>query len=360
MRVIEHSDKHKYTVLMSEDNKWKYFRSYGANYDFNLETGYMASWGRTKNEDPREFPAPNILDLEVTTSCNHNCPFCYKSNNPNGVNMDFETFTKIFDTLPKSITQIAFGADYDLSSNLMVFTMMWYCRVHDVVPNITVGYLDDMRADLVSKLCGAVAVSRYESKDRCYDTVKRLTDRGMKQVNIHYMIAEETYDRALETLKDIKEDPRLEKLNAIVFLSLKKKGRGVGYHTLSQEKFNSLISYARELGVGIGFDSCSSLKAYRAFADKPEVQSSIIPCEASIESSYINVHGQYYPCSFCEGEENESLDWREGISVLECNNSEEFLDKVWFHKKTNEFKEVIKGTCKDNCENCRHCPMFEV
>lgn len=242
----------------------------------------------------------------------------------------------------------------------MIFTMMWYCRVHGVIPNVTVGYLDDMRADLVSRLCGAVAVSRYESKDKCYDTVKRLTDRGMGQVNIHYMIAEETYERALETLEDIKDDPRLEKLNAIVFLSLKQKGRGVGYHPLSQEKFNALITRARELGVGIGFDSCSSLKAYRAFEDKPEVQNSIIPCEASIESSYINVDGYYYPCSFCEGEQNGELDWREGINVLECKDSEDFLTKVWFNEKTLKFKEVIKSTCNDNCEECRHCPMFTV
>lgn len=355
--IVEESKKYNYSVGIIENTK--FFRSPTYNYNFDIKTGTMCSWGKTFEEDPTEAPAPNILDMEVTTSCNHSCPFCYKSNNPNGRNMSFETFKNIFEVLPKSITQIAFGADYDLVSNPEIFDMMNYAKDRNVIPNVTVGYLNEEKADKISKLCGAVAVSRYESKDRCYDTVKRLTDRGMTQVNIHYMISEETYERALETIEDIKNDPRLEKLNALVFLSLKKKGRGTGYHILSQEKFNTLISKAREYNISIGFDSCSSLKAYRAFEDK-EIRSSIIPCEASLESSYINVEGYYFPCSFMEGEKNRELDWKEGVSVLECKDYEDFLDKVWLNKKTLKFKEVLKGTCEDNCEGCRHCPLFEV
>lgn len=358
MNLIEESKKYKYKVY--EDETHKKFESPNANYLFRKSDGMMLSWGKSIEYDPEEFPAPNILDLEVTTSCNHRCPFCYKSNNPEGTNMSFETFKKIFDVLPKSITQIAFGADYDLTSNLELPTMMYYAKKNGVTPNVTVGYVTDIMADILPEVCGAVAVSRYESKDRCYDSIKKLTDKGMKQVNMHYMISEETYDRAIETLHDIHTDPRLEKLNAIVFLSLKKKGRGVGYTPLSQEKFNNLIDLANDYEVGIGFDSCSSLKARRAFPTDESIINSIIPCEASIESSYINVEGKYYPCSFCENEKTGDLDWVDGISVLDCKNSEEFLDKVWFSKKTLKFKESIKNTCEDNCEKCRHCPMFEV
>lgn len=358
--IIEKSDRFNYTVSMSEDGLYKYFESPKANYRFNTRTGSMLSWGESYNEDPSPFPAPNILDLEVTTSCNHHCPFCYKSNNPNGKNMTFETFKKIFDILPKSITQIAFGADYDLTSNSDIFRMMEYAKENNVIPNVTVGYLDEEKMDRISHLCGAVAVSRYESKDACYDTIKGLIDRGMTQVNMHYMISEETYDRALETLEDIKSDERLERLNAIVFLSLKKKGRGVGFHTLSQEKFNNLVKIAKENNISLGFDSCSSLKAYRAFSDTPEVRKYIIPCEAGIESSYINVDGEYYPCSFCEGEISDNLDWRTGIPVTDCVDSDDFLTKVWFNQKTGLFKSVITHSCNYNDEHCRSCPMFEV
>lgn len=41
------------------------------------------------------------------------------------------------------------------------------------------------------------------------------------------------------------------------------------------------------------YDRC--LKAYRAFEDEPEVRGSIIPCEASTTSSYINVEGGVFP-----------------------------------------------------------------
>ena len=47
---------------------------------------------------------------------------------------------------------------------------------------------------------------------------------GMEQVNIHFMLAEETYDKCLEVLDDIKNDPRLKGVRALVILSLKKKG----------------------------------------------------------------------------------------------------------------------------------------
>ena len=356
MTIIEQNDKYKYSVAISEKDNTKLFHSEKANYIFDMTNGMMCSWGKSVNDDPESFPAPNILDMEITTSCSHLCPFCYKSNNPNGKNMTFETFKKIFEVLPKSLTQIAFGADYDLSSNPDLWQMMDYARQNNVIPNVTAGYVSEEVADKLAEYCGAVAISRYESKDKCYDSIKRLTDRGMTQVNMHYMISEETFDRCMETLEDIKTDQRLEKLNAIVMLSLKQKGRGIGYHTLSQDKFNQICSKAREYNIGLGFDSCSSLKAYRAFSDNPEVRNSIIPCEAARESSYINVDGYYYPCSFCEGEG----EWSEGLNVLDCNSVEDFLDKVWHNSKTTKFCALLSLTEEDNIEKCRHCPIFNV
>jgi hypothetical protein len=44
----------------------------------------------------------------------------------------------------------------------------------------------------------------------------------MRQVNMHYELAEETYKNAFTVLRDIQSDPRLKNMNALVFLSLKK------------------------------------------------------------------------------------------------------------------------------------------
>lgn len=198
-----------------------------------------------------------------------------------------------------------------------------------------------------------IEIEDYDyGKDVCYDSVKRLTDRGMTQVNIHYMIAEETYDTALEVLDEIKTDPRLEKLNAIVFLSLKKKGRAVinNFHCLSQEKFDALVKKARDLEIGIGFDTCSSKKALNTLSDYKD---SIEPCEATLSSSYIDLHGNYYPCSF---QENVG-DWKEGISVLDCKNSQDFIDKVWNNEKTEKFRQCL---INEVCNGCKGCPVYEI
>lgn len=327
-----------------------------AHYRFHYDTGLMISWGKTAQEDPVKYPAPTILDMEVTTICKHGCPFCYKSNTGKGINMSFDTFRNIIDILPKTLTQVAFGADYDLTSNPDLWKMMEYARSQEIVPNITLGYCSDEVADNLAKYCGACAVSRYEDKDACYDSIKRLTDRGMTQVNMHYMIAEETYDRALETIEDIATDPRLAKLNAIVFLSLKQKGRGTGFHPLSQEKFSALAKKAQEKGINLGFDSCSSLKALRALG--PKIMPFVAPCESSLESSYINVHGQYSPCSFCEGSVSE---WKDGgLDVLGCKDSQDFIDKIWNNPRTEKFRAMLLMTADCNEHKCRTCPLFNV
>lgn len=361
IKIIEESPKYGYRVALSEDadgSKYKAFFSKKANYIFDLQTGDMMTWGEVPKENAERFPAPNILDLEISTICKKRCKMCYKSNNTRGSLMSFETFKRIIDIIPKSITQVALGSDYSMESNPDTEKMFAYLRENNIVPNITVGYLDDDHADIVAKYCGACAVSFYDPKDACYDTVKRLTDRGMKQVNIHFMLSEETYDRYFELVEDIKNDPRLAGLRALVILSLKKKGRGVNYHTVSQDKFNEVVKKANENNINIGFDSCSSLKAYRAL--DPNVRKYIIPCEAGTESSYIDVHGNYYPCSFLEKFKDDTLDWTSGINVLDCKDSEEFIEKVWNNPKTLLFKDILNKTCEDNCEACRHCPAYEV
>ena len=201
------------------------------NFVFDKRNGFLARWGRTYEGDPDFSPiGGEILDIEITTICHgikgKLCPFCYKSNTPNGINMSFDTFKTIMDKMPKTLTQVAFGADSQATSNPDLWKMAEYCRQKGVTPNITVADVSDEVADKLASVMGAVSVSRYADKNVCYDSVKRLTDREMKQINMHFMISDETYDACMETLNDMITDPRLTELNAIVLLSLKKKGRG--------------------------------------------------------------------------------------------------------------------------------------
>lgn len=342
------------TYEIKEDKTYKVLSSPDYNYVFNKRNGLFARWGSTKEKDPDycEFGA-EILDIEVTTKCSGPggklCPFCYKSNNPNGTNMPFSTFKKIMDRMPDTLTQIAFGADAQATSNPDLFKMMEYARYKNVIPNITVADISNETATKLVNLCGAVAVSRYADYDICYNSVEKLAKRGLKQVNIHYMLSKETYKDAFKTIDDYQNDPRLKGLNAIVFLSLKQKGRGTKFNTVTQEDFKKLIEYAYKKKAPIGFDSCSANKFLQAIAgreDYGEVAMLVEPCESSCFSSYINTEGKFFPCSFAEGQG----EWVEGIDVTDCNN---FVDDIWNHPRVKSFRKTLIG-----CE--RNCPLFNV
>lgn len=335
----------------------KVVRSENYNYNFDKKTGFFARWGKTEEDDPNLAPFPEILDIEVTTICNHGCPFCYKGNTKKGHNMTLDTFKSILDKMEVGgipfLTQIAIGADAQGTSNPDLFDMMRYARSRDVIPNITVADISDETADTLVELCGAVAVSRYKNKDQCYDSVKKLTDRGLKQTNIHLMLSEETLDRTWETFNDYLTDDRLKDLNAIVILSLKKKGRGLNHRPLAQEKFNELVKFALENNIPIGFDSCSQpkfMKAVEGHKDYKKFETLAEPCESTLFSSYINADGKFFSCSFCDGDDS----FKEGIDVL---SAEDFLRDVWMAPQTKTWRQNLLD--RRACGNFS-CPVFEV
>jgi len=351
--------KNKLDYVLRDSKNFKALISDKVNYSFDKNNGNMAVWGKTKEEDPDFSPYGNfILDIEITTKCkgprrkDENgilrhalCNFCYKSNTPDGKNMSLDMFKNILDRMPPVLTQIAFGADAQAEANPKLFDMMRYSRSKGIIPNITVADISDEIADQLVANCGAVAVSRYADKDVCYDSIKKLTDRGLTQTNMHFCIFEESYDQAIETMMDMKSDQRLAKMNAIVFLSLKKKGRGkTGFTPLSQEKFATLVNKAFELEIPFGFDSCGANKFLESIKDRPDYkQLSMLaePCESTGMSFYIDTDGNGFPCSFAEGSEG----WSDGIPVYNCEN---FVKDVWMNPRIKEFRENIIG-CGRSC-----------
>ena len=337
------------------------------HYLMDMKTGFFAEWGHTLDDDIIKAPAHNILDIEVTTKCTGPgnylgggktesgcCPFCYKSNTPNGKNMSLDTFKKIIDKMPITLTQIAIGADAHLDQNPDLWDMMDYAKSRGLAVNITCANLDYATAYKVFERCSAVAVSRYKNKNWCYDTIKRLTDFGMNQVNMHMMISQETLEQTKETINDIKTDPRLEKLNAIVFLSLKTKGRGENFHPLTDEQFKELVDLCKEKQINWGCDSCSAPKVMKAYKDDPDYEKvfqAVMSCESTLESAYINVDGEYFPCSFTEGTE----DWEKGISVLK---TKDFIENIWNNEKTEKFRKKLCANVDEN--KCRNCPLYNI
>jgi MoaA/NifB/PqqE/SkfB family radical SAM enzyme len=323
------------------------------NYLFSLGIGRLQRWGITHEMDPEYCKyGPEILDIEISTKCSKACPWCYKSNGPVGKNMSFATFKHILDIMPQTLTQIAFGIG-DIDANPELWQMMRYCRDHLIIPNLTINgeRMNPQYYDLIASNCGACAVSLYDY-DTCYNAVKNLTDRRMTQVNIHCLLSDETFDKCKKVLQDKLSDPRLAKLNAVVFLWLKPKGDRNTLHQLSSmDKFKELINFAFENDIKIGFDSCSSPVFLDAIEDRPDyddMERCVDACESTLFSYYINTDGLGYPCSFSEIP-------NEGIDLKKAKN---FIKDVWNNPKTVAFREALKLT--KNIKNCRMCPIYKL
>lgn len=346
-------------ALIVENDKVKALKSENYNFLFQKSDGFFARFGKTQDDDgDPSLGLPEIADIEIDTACRQNCSFCYKGNNKDGEYMTLETYKTIFSKLPASVTQVAFGIT-DIDSNPDMWNIFDYTRSNGIIPNVTINgsRMTSELYDRLAKTMGAVAVSvgTAYNKENSYNSINELTNRGMKQVNIHNMICLENFDYTIQVMKDCKTDERLKNLNALVLLSLKTKGRAENrFHTLPQDKFNELCKFALSENINIGFDSCSSHKFFNyinsdeTLSDdfRNNMRQCIEHCESSCYSSYIDVNGNYFPCSFTP----DTPDWKEGLNVLKCNN---FIDEIWQNEKTVRFR--------NNLLDCdRNCPLYKI
>lgn len=345
--------------MIGENNLEKFCISEYYKYRMRKDTGYFARWGETRQDDPVWSPfGPELLDLEISTGeCRGRCAFCYKTNGtPKSPtkHMSLETFKHILSVMPPVLTQIAFGIT-DVNGNPDFFPIMKHSNECGIKPNYTTHGLDldDMSAERTADYCGAVAVS-IVNEEKSFNAIKKFTDAGMKQVNIHFMLSAETIDRAFKIVDKIASDPRLEKMNAIVFLQYKPKGNNTDkFNSVpSMDAYKALCKHCEQQGVAYGFDSCSAPLYIASLDGDPLHQQKMQmtePCESGLFSAYINVDGVFFACSFAEGEQ----EWTEGIDVLQCKNPEEFLEKVWYNEKLVVWRERL-------IKNKRECPIYDL
>jgi MoaA/NifB/PqqE/SkfB family radical SAM enzyme len=347
------------------ETKIKLCQSPFYNYRFDGKTGEFMRWGKTFQDDPK-IGALEIFDLEVSTICHGigegPCKHCYKSNTAKGENMSLATFQTIFNKLPPTLTQIAFGVG-DLDANPDLLAMFEYCHNNDhnpgVIPNLTIngfGLTDEWIANF-KEYCGGIAVSVYALKEVCYDAVARLLAAGIPQVTIHLLIAEETLDFCREVIEDVTTDPRLANLKALMFLTLKPKGKRNYYHTVkSLDAYREMINFAFAKGLNIGFDSCAAptflaaTKEHPAFAMFSQMSES---CESNRFSGYANVKGEYWHCSFTEG--------MPGWSPINLLEIDDFGREVWSSAEVNKFRAKLLGSENTAiAPECYLCPIFDL
>lgn len=327
---------------------------------FSKKTGFTARWGRTEDDDPTCAPIVEIADIEISTGkCLGNCLYCYKSNGNNNQytsHMTLENFKTVVKKLGPGLNQVALGLT-DIYANPDFFAILKWCNDIGIVVNYTCHGLDvdDNAVYLTSKYCGAVAVS-IVNKTKTYNAVKKFTDAGMTQVNIHYVLGNKSVDNGevFDIITDIKQDARLSKLNALVLLAFKDKANtGLDTPITDPNKYKKILEFADSMGVHLGLDSCSGpkyLQSIKGSNNEDKKREYVETCCAGRFSAYINALGIYYPCSFMEQVDN--MGWSTGINVLEC---EDFYQEIWNHHRVIQWRNHTIQCGENKCP----CKYFD-
>ncbi len=265
--------------------------------------------------------------------------------------MTLDAMKAILDKMPKSLTQIAYGI-CSIDSHPQLWHIFAETRRRGIVPNVTimpVGVTPDIAARLAA-LCGAVAVSvNPDNKQYAYNTVKLLSqDFDMKQINFHIVLSEDSVPFVKQVVDDIQIDSRLSNLNALVMLSFKDKANTNCMQPITMDSYKEVIKYCEEAGIAFGFDSCSAHSYMRAIKHKnnyDDLCKCVEPCESLLGSIYINVFGEIFCCSFCEGVE----EWKDGIPIANYSSIEE----IWQSPRANAWRDKLM-------KNKRECPFYKI
>lgn len=206
--------------------------------------------------------------------------------------------------------------------------------------------MNDEKAQLSKKYCGAVAVSWYRS-NYTIKAIECLLKHEVK-TNIHYVIDTNSIDEAIERLKS---NTFPQGINAIVFLLFKPVGQGDIKNIIKHDD-NRLVEFFKCIEVKhdfkIGFDSCfvPGLLNYMSNVN----QNSFDTCEGGRYSMYITPDMKALPCSF-----DQSKQYLFDIKDKDINDA-------W---NSNEF-ERFRDTLRNSCPNCSKrklcfggCPLIK-
>jgi len=347
----------EYTFV--ETDKAKLVRGPDYNLMFNKADGQMLRWGVNKEDDPIFSPiGPEILDIEIAKNgCPNKCAWCYKSNtNDAPTNMSLDTFKQIISLFPLVLTQIAIGTT-GAKTNPDLIKMMAWCREIGIIPNITVSGIDMDRTigEQMAEHLGAIAISVYPGhKEEAYNTIEMMSKRYcMNQVNIHIFTAMETMGFVNTVIDEIKTDSRLSRLNAVVFLGVKPKGRAVGNYTpIDIATCKEIINKCMVYKLNYGFDSCGARRFEKAVESmdideivKQSFRQASEPCESALFSFYVDVNGMAWYCSFAENHED--------VIPVNMLDVKDFYRDVWYATPVKAFRAKVMASN-------RACPIYKL
>lgn len=323
---------------------FKRFRNAEYELLFQPDSGLEILRGINGHDDPFTLEFPSLLDIGIMGTCEHICKLCYQGHE-NKPNMTLENFKLIIDQSKYHVNQVALGGRGDPNKHENFREIIEYCRKNGVVPNYTTSGMNIADEEIeISKLCGAVAVSDYQSS-YTYKAINKLIDAGIK-TNIHYIFSRESYYRSLDMVNGIdvwsaKFD--ISKLNAVIFLLFKPQGAGKHSRELVPNKF-MLETFGKAVfnskcKFKVGMDSCLVNHVVNHVKLTDIQRMSIDTCEGGRMSAYITPDMKFMPCSFSDK------------NIWACEIGERSLKDIWDNEESfNMFRNILER--KSNC-----CPL---
>jgi MoaA/NifB/PqqE/SkfB family radical SAM enzyme len=318
----------------------KYFTNDAYEVYFDSESGIEVLRGCKGKLDPFATDLPLMCDVGIMGHCENKCQFCYQGYESED-NMTLEDFKTIIDQVKHHTNQVALGGRGDPNLHLNFKEIVEYARNNDVVPNYTtsgIGLTDEQVE--ISKMCGAVAVSDYETP-YTYDALDKFMKANIK-TNIHMVLSRPNMSKSVKILYGYnpwkkyylgKSSVDIEKLNAVVFLLFKPQGEGANHRDMILTDLNiqtiaDLIIESR-CKFKVGMDSCLVNHVIQRANISKKQQLTLDTCESARMSVYISPSMKMMPCSFA----NKDM----GVQIDKKNN----IQTIW--QKSKPFKRFRKS-----------------
>lgn len=130
---------------------------------------------------------PDSIDLKITNSCSHGCPYCHENSVPGGKSFNLRRTISVLSTLPSAPIEIAIGGGnvFDCSKDL--YELLVWMNSYGFRPRITISYKDYLkREDLFN-------TPRWETRDDLdFKIIKQVghfgvsLDRFIPEINTNY------------------------------------------------------------------------------------------------------------------------------------------------------------------------------
>lgn len=254
--------------------KWLSYMNGNVQVSIDPATGTRVE--ETKGTEPFRFDFPTSIDLNVSSLCRYNCPYCYAGNGPEGKDADLSKYDTFFSSL-HPYTEAAVNGNN--ASSRVVYDVLHRLKEQQVIGNLTVNAADfmehsmlldaNMREGLIHGL-GISLGSPSVSFPEVYKKVKR--DITCAPDNVVYHVINGIWDR--KTF-----DEMCCKGVKVLVLGYKDVGRGKPYeehmNAAIQQNMQQLADHLGDLLTGfrtVGFDNlaCEQLRLKEFLEKHPE------------------------------------------------------------------------------------------